>query len=487
MYWCRPAGVTAAAPEGTVTTFVAPPSSEGPAVVWHDPARRWAEGRALPVEASVATAQEPDRVVLHFRMAGAGPFTERPLEQAGPYRFRGEVPAGQVKAGEAEYCLTVDAGGKRLLFPGGGPALAKLAELSRRPEVVLADFNDQARASRYEFRPAEGHKGAAEVGSGEGERSALRLTSEGFGEPPSCCAATVEATPLTGSLEGYNTLCLRARGGGYTSAVEVVAVQRDGRTYGANALLTPRWETAKLPFDRLAPMWQTRTGKLDPAQIKEVRLTFGAWLFGADRTREHMVEVSRVWLAAEAPVYTVPVERRGGPVTLFDPALEHVRVHCDVPFSSRLVRVPRTEDQALRAGVEKFGPAPSCLGFRVEVDESVNLWREEMEDYNTLVLRARGAEVATDRVEIVLIERDGAPWGTNVPLSGEWQEVAVPLKELRYWTNWGPKVPGRGGTEDHLRPEDVAAANVCFGAWLYPEHAEEPHTVEIGAVKLERR
>ena len=100
-------------------------------------------------------------------------------------------------------------------------------------------------------------------------------------------------------------------------------------------------------------------------------------------------------------------------------------------------------------------------------------------DRTTLRVRARGLEASTTRVEVVLLERDGAAWGTNVPLTTEWQDVRVPLGSLRYFSHWAgtPQQPWR--TNDRLHPENLVAVSVCFGAWLYPDHVAEPHTIEM--------
>jgi hypothetical protein len=43
---------------------------------------------------------------------------------------------------------------------------------------------------------------------------------------------------------------------------------------------------------------------------------------------------------------------------------------------------------------------------------------------------------------------------------------------------------GCSGKDDRLRPENVAAVNICFGAWLFPQHASEQHIVEIEEIAL---
>ena len=141
--------------------------------------------------------------------------------------------------------------------------------------------------------------------------------------------------------------------------------------------------------------------------------------------------------------------------------------------------------RATRLGVVAFGPEPSAASFRNEVSEELDPRREDLAGRRTLCLRVRSRETATTAAEVVLIERDGAAWGTNVPLATDWREVRVPLGSLRCFAHWEGVPAGRGGRDDRLRPDNLAAVNVCFGAWLYPGHAAEPHTIEIERITIE--
>jgi len=42
---------------------------------------------------------------------------------------------------------------------------------------------------------------------------------------------------------------------------------------------------------------------------------------------------------------------------------------------------------------------------------------------------------------------------------------------------------GRAGP--HLRLSRLATVNVCFGKWLYPQAAAEPHGFEISVIAVE--
>ena len=65
------------------------------------------------------------------------------------------------------------------------------------------------------------------------------------------------------------------------------------------------------------------------------------------------------------------------------------------------------------------------------------------------------------------------------------QGVLLPLGSLRHWAHWSGSPPGRGGPGDRLHPEDLTGVSVCFGAWLYPDHAVEDHTIEVENIAVE--
>ncbi len=67
------------------------------------------------------------------------------------------------------------------------------------------------------------------------------------------------------------------------------------------------------------------------------------------------------------------------------------------------------------------------MSFRHEVDDELDPWRDMLGDRTTLRIRARALESSTTAVEIVLLERDGAAWGTNIPLTSEWQDIRIPF------------------------------------------------------------
>jgi hypothetical protein len=173
------------------------------------------------------------------------------------------------------------------------------------------------------------------------------------------------------------------------------------------------------------------------------------------------------------------------PAVIFEAAHDRVQPGGSEPYGQRVVETAEPGHKALQISVKQFAPAPSAVSFRHEVDDELDPWRAVLADRTTLRIRARALEPSTTLVEVVLLERDGAAWGTNVPLTTEWQDVRVPLDSLRYFSHWAGTPQSRGGESDKLHPGELVAVSVCFGAWLYPDHVAEPHTIEIESIAVE--
>jgi len=185
------------------------------------------------------------------------------------------------------------------------------------------------------------------------------------------------------------------------------------------------------------------------------------------------------------PVWTTHVVATNAPVALFDAERHRVQPQGDTPNQTSLKPGMTPGRRALRIAVNRFGPPPSSTSFRTELSEDLDPWRELLAARTTLRLAVRALEPTTTAMEVVLLERDGTPWGTNVPLTTQWQNVRVPLASLRHWAHWGGSPAGRGGPRDRVHPEELTGVNVCFGAWLYPNHAAEVHTIDVEAIAVE--
>jgi hypothetical protein len=141
---------------------------------------------------------------------------------------------------------------------------------------------------------------------------------------------------------------------------------------------------------------------------------------------------------------------------------------------------------AWRMAVDRFGPEPNCASVSVDLEQAMALWKPVLADRQVLHIRARSGEPTTTAVEIVLSERDGTPWGAAPELTTEWQDLRLPLRELRHFAHWNQTPQGRGGEGDHCRVENLGSLRLTFGAWLYPGHVDEPHSIEFEFIRLGR-
>ena len=182
------------------------------------------------------------------------------------------------------------------------------------------------------------------------------------------------------------------------------------------------------------------------------------------------------------PTWNVTVHPCDGPVQIFS-GEKTVSLQGDAHATQ--AKVHGKEQMALRiAAPAGFGKPPSCTSARIELEEKRRVWSSVLAHRRALRLRARAGEASTTKVEVVLVEEDGAAWGCVVPLTPEWQDARIPWETLRFFSHWTVP-PNRGQKGDRFHPEHLAAVNFCFGAWLFPEQAGEPHAIEVEGAWLE--
>jgi len=321
-------------------------------------------------------------------------------------------------------------------------------------------------------------------GRGPG-RYALRIEADGFGPAPSCAGIRWPAKALPPDLSGYNGVRFLVRGGPDTAAVEMGLPQKDGNAFGWDVPLCPVWSVVTVPLRKLRALWSTKSAAPDPARITEISIIFGAWLLGDAANRRHWVEVQTVELVPRTPRWEVRVLARNAPVVLWS-AGAHSSHLTGGAYQSHSVGGLDRGVRAVRFSVKSFGPAPDCRSLKVPVAPDVAISREQLARATHVVLKARAGTPRSRAVELVLIEQDGAPWGTVVPLTPDWQAIRIPLSSLRYFKHWNPPCRHRGGPEDRFHPENVARVSMCFGAFLYPDAYNQPHAIEIQEVSLTR-
>ena len=464
--------------------FFAPPGKDAPLTVWHEPVREWVEGKPLKITLTVASHQDPDEVILHFRSESDKTFRLLTMKQKKAYRYEATIPPRWIKPGKAAYFVSVRAKQEMRIFPlnlSSEPA----AKFDLPEPQIIFSVQENTEAPKVFYSGPPQHKAATEIvrGSEEG-KWALRLTATGFGEPPSSAGVRVKVEPMKLTIKDVSGLVLVVKARSLypqTRAVEIGLVERDGSAFGYEVPLTTVWQDIEVPLERLRPLWGTKDLKPKLSQLAEISVVFGAWLYGRESNMLHGLEIERISLKPK--VWEIEVLPKGSPIVLFNAGRHQVTVRgFQAKFRTRLVS--GVKQVALQIAVDGFGPPPSSVSFRNDVSEELQPRSDELAQCDTLLIRARAVTPVTKHIEVVLIERDGTPWGTEVPLSTQWREIRLPLSTLRHFAHWGTTPKGRGGKDDQIRPKNIAAVNVCFGAWLFPKHASEQHTVEIEEIAL---
>jgi hypothetical protein len=143
------------------------------------------------------------------------------------------------------------------------------------------------------------------------------------------------------------------------------------------------------------------------------------------------------WDFAGQERWRVPVVPENASLLLFDAArdLDHVLYPHPwgyVSFRTGIVSGSEPERLGLSAVVEDFSPAPHHFALRTFLPEGQ---RTRLGDAPTsggvLRVRARATGRAADRMRVALVERDGTAWGAVIELTEAWQEIEIPLSELR--------------------------------------------------------
>ena len=462
--------------------FIAPPQTRHDVAVWHTPPATWVEKATLPIAATVVGLEEPRGVSLLFRKGSAGTFEEVAMSPFEPYRYKAELPGDMVQPGTVSYAIAVDVAQTRRVFPLDAPR----ETFSSPPAPYVLYAPDGAVPPPITFTGPASEQAQAEFVPGNVSRKrALRLLATGFGKDDGVAAVRLpivksDVGDLSEEASLDQDVLISARTlYPQTVVVELGLVGRDAAAHGADITLTMGWRDIRVPLTDLRPLWGTQTPHVRPDDLSEISLVFGTWLYGDDSHLPHGFEIERIALAPRKRTWGVEVVAQNAPIVLLDAEDDPVHVQGQVFYRQRLVPGMTPDALAVRIGVRGFRPPPSALSFKHDVSAGLAPRREHLSRCNVLRVRARAKEATTSAVELVLSERDGAPWGTNVPLTVEWREVTVPLSELRLFTHWGGVPANRGGEGDRFHPEDAALLTICFGAWLYPDDYDTPHTIEI--------
>lgn len=472
--------------------FWAPPDRGLPIAVHHRCPEETGEGKPLVVRCAVASSKEPLAVTLHWRGPGTEGFKALAMAPTGPAEFEAVLPSDVMTPGLLEYYINVSSGAEDKVFPLGAPVSVEPAT----PVEPLVLFRPMADAPAPEIRRGGVDSAHVEAAFVPGAEPARGIHVAQFGPTPSAVVVVEDAAdstclspspPASIMANPAASLVLRARSiEPATTALEVGLLEESGRAYGCVLPLTPVFRESVIPLRKLYPLWETPGGELDVSAIDRVSFGLGAWLFGEDYAKPHGVEVAGLAIRSAPAVWSVTVLAKGSPVRLFDAERNPLHIVSAWPYKTAFVEGMTPEALALRVSVENFDSPPCAVGITHSPGRDLDPRRDDMIPCDTVRLRVRAARPETTQVEFVLTERDGTPWGTEVPLEAQWREVSIPLKDLRLFRHWSGVPAGRGESGDAIRPGEVSSIHITFGAWLYPGTGAEPHAYDIQSVTLAR-
>jgi hypothetical protein len=200
--------------------------------------------------------------------------------------------------------------------------------------------------------------------------------------------------------------------------------------------------------------------------------------------------------------WEVPVVEPAAPVVLFHARRDRDQILYPspweyVPFRAALRPGGSPGGVVLRAVVEDLEPAPQHFALRTFLEPAQRNRLKSVGADAVLRIRARSGVRDDDRVEVALVTRDGAAWGTTLNLTGEWQEFTVPLTALERTPlvllprPYPPFLPYRfearvvrAGPD----PGELDGIQFAVGADLFQEgHRDGEHGFEIEWVVLEPR
>ena len=478
-------GMTASEP-ARVEFHCPRPKPEGRPAAWLLAPHLWREGRAARLLAFAALADGEPQAAELWSLSADGEVARHVLARTAPYHFEGTVAPPEKGDRRLRYALALqDARGWYCL-----PAQQWLS-----PEEFARTAHE--RILLWEAGPTDlpavtiGGEGAGTAQSSlvsTPEGHALRVEATKFGPPPS--AAKVSLKPMVPQDTVGTGWALVVEGRAtqpQTTAVDVSLVQDDGAAFGGNFPIGPQWSAAKIPLDHLRPMWNT-SGVLDLRKLKEITVIFGAWLYGPAANMPHGFEIRCITLE---PAWCYEAD-----LLPADAALPVVAVlglsrpmgGAGSVAATTVIEGSQAGRRAYRLTGGPFEKPPDAVYQRFNVtglapgDELA--WRNELARCGQIVFTARAGTPNTNAVEIVFVEDDGAPWGLNLPLAQEWRTIIVRTDELKFWGHWWHP-ENRGGPGDRFHPERLQYVNICFGAWLYPQHREQVHCVDIELIGLE--
>lgn len=455
--------------------FAPPPAGPGPLALWHQPRDVAVEGERLAVEATCSA--DDARLTLCYREAGR--WVRVPMRRRRAYAYECTLPPAALRPGVVEYSIAAESGNSALSFPAGSPGWPEAAPADT-PLPLFAPRQLRADPPAKVLSSPQATARVERVGTG------VRLSSTPL--DPQQDAVVDLRLPVTRAARADARAAVRIRARSLqpgTTTAQFTLIQDDGSAYATNAPLCSTLRDVDVPVREWWPAWGTFGGRLDLTRVRELSVAYGRWLFGAGAAQPHGLELEGLSIVPPPSSWRVAVQPVGPPIQLLLPRA----VAAHQPWQPGLRLIAMTDPdrgEVLEMAHPGFGPPPDCAVISGALPPQSADRRVALRRCDLLRLTVRSLTPAARALQVALTETGGAPWGTDIPLSDQWQTIEIPLASLRFFAHWAHP-DGRGGTGDHCRPECVARWTVAFGAWQHPDHAKEPHIIRLARIELAAR
>lgn len=403
-----------------------------------------------------------------------------PLRRLSFDRFEAHVPTEGLRHGtRLSLYLTLTHDGQTLVFPGGQP----LGRLVRQPAEWPAVRPGADTALSTDGTPAQGCR----TDILPDERAIRHTAAHGYGTPDCPRNASGVRIALDSPLPADarpNAILLDLAGDAVTPSVEVGLQTADGSAFGTAIPISADRQRLLIPFASLKPLWGTRAQQLDVRSLARLTLITGAWLYPQLADRPHsftLHQATLVQLPDIPSVSLLPPDRL--PAILSASAL-HQPPKGNRTASAAFSAGDAPDERVLRFSAPTFKAEKDHATFWLQTTQAYRQHQEAYRHATAIVLTARALHPRTTAIEIVFTEKDGTPWGNQkLPLSTEWQDIVIPLRDLYLFSHWNSAFKPRR-PDDHLDPAAIRGISVCFGKFIYGDDYDQPHAFEIKRISV---
>lgn len=450
------------------------------------PVQALADERSLPFVVQGALAPGDEQLSLVLTKGDGGRVTRMPMTPD-PIRRNYWLASvsGKGLGGAGRYQVRIEVSGKNGVssFPGGLPVPAAPRAMSEA--LPLLDLTQAIKLPE----PVSDAQGLLFQCSQDTKAGIVRMDARTYASDPGHSALYVPFTPaavaaMPDAATKANAIRITLRGGPQSTRVELSLVQNDGQSFCAILPIANTWTTQTLFIDELRPHISATSKEISLEKVNQLRLIAGKWLYSDNADQARSVEIKDCSLTYGLPYLSM--------VVLDEPIQPII-----AEFSSELPRTIRSGYSTRTNGRDQdsFAALLSSSGFttpgasvaiRATVPVCAQAILQDHHDFNTLILVARAVYPWTNRLELVVIEEDGTPWGTQaITLSTQWQDIHIPIKSLTFFKHWKPSCPPeRGAKGDGLRVQNAQRVNFCYGQWLLGDDAGKTQGVAIQELRL---